>query len=207
MQSLTLETKIFLGIIGGTFILVIGAAMLLGKPVKPVNQSSLARSSSHVVGPNAAKVTVVEFSDFQCPACKEAEPVVEQAREKYKDQARFVYREFPLPSHQFGFIAAQAAEAAGLQGKFWEMHDKLFQISPDLSRDKLTEAAKALGLDVNKFTADLDSDQVRQIVLNDQSDGNNVGIEATPTFFINGTKFTGGLTLSQFQAEIDSRLK
>jgi protein-disulfide isomerase len=212
MPNLSLETKIFLAILGATAILVAGAAALLGKggtvaSSQVVDQALLTRSGSHALGPDNAKVTVVEFSDFQCPACKEAEPTVEQVRQKYQDQVRFVYREFPLPAHEFALPAAQAAEAAGLQGKFWEMHDKLFQISPDLSRDKLIEAAKSLSLDVNKFTTDLDSDQVRQTVLNDQADGNKVGLEATPTFFINGTKFTGGLTLSEFQKEIDSRLR
>lgn len=210
MNKFSPETKIFLAIIAVTVLFVGGAAAILGKGDTGstlADQSVLTRSDSHIQGPGEAKVTIVEFSDFECPACKAAQPALKQTINNYSNRIRFVYRQFPLPSHQYGFIAAQAAEAAGLQGKFWEMHDKLFEISPDLSKDKLIEAAKGLNLDMTKFTADLDSDQVRQKVLNDQADGNKVGISATPTFFINGTSFTGGLTIDQFKQEIDSRLK
>ena len=192
------ETKIFLGIITGTLVLIFGAAFFLTQPKKPVDTSFLLSD---------AKVTVVEFSDFQCPACKAAEPVVVEILNKYKDKIRFVYRNYPLPSHEFGQIAAQAAEAAALQNKFWEYHDKLFEKSPDLKKENLLTIAKDLGLDLDKFTKDLDSDAVKQKVADDQADGNRAGVTATPTFFINGTPFPGVLSLSQFQQEIEARLK
>ena len=206
MPNFSTETKIFIGIIGATILLVAGAALLLGKDTV-IDTTNLVRNNSHSIGPADAKVTIVEFSDFECPACKAAQPALEQTLKDYSDKVRFVYREFPLPSHEFGFIAAQAAEAAGLQGKFWEMHDKLFQISPNLSRDQLIGAAKDLGLNMDQFTKDFDSEAVRQRILDDQADGKKANLEATPTFFINGTKFTGGLTVNQFKQEIDSRLK
>ena len=204
---MTNDIKIFLGIIVGTLVLIFGAAFFLTQPKKPVDNSFLVRENAHVLGSAESKVTVVEFSDFQCPACKAAEPVVVEILNKYKDRIRFVYRNYPLPSHEFGQIAAQAAEAAALQNKFWEYHDKLFEKSPDLSRENLIILAKDLSLDTDKFTKDLDSDAVKQKVADDQADGNRAGVTATPTFFINGTPFPGVLPLSQFQQEIEKRIK
>lgn len=203
------DIKIFLGIIGGTLLLVFGAAFLLGRGGStppgqtPIDTKILVRDNSWKVGTPSAKVTVVEFSDFQCPSCKAAEPVVESLRTKYADNLLFVYRHFPLPSHEFAFGAAEAAEAAGLQGKFWEMHNKLFDLSPDLSRDNLVSAAKDLGLAVDKFSKDLDSDPIRQKVLNDQNDGNSLGVNATPTFYVNGTKLVG---VSDLETSINGQL-
>lgn len=200
------EIKIFLGVIAGTVVLIIAAAFFLTKPTA-IDSSFLVRENSRVLGMSEAKVTIVEFSDFQCPACKTAEPIVTQVLNQYKDKIRFVYRNYPLPSHEFGQIAAEAAEAASLQNKFWEYHDKLFELSPDLKKENLLLIAKDLGLDLVKFNKDLDSDTVKQKVADDQADGNRAGVNATPTFFINGTKFPGVLSLSQFQQEIDKRLK
>lgn len=213
------ETKIFIGVIGGTLLLIFGLAFALGgksPATSPtgsavVDEKLLVKSDSWKSGSDSAKVTVVEFSDFQCPACKAAQPTVQSLLTKYGNNLRFVYRHFPLPSHEFGFSAAEAAEAAGLQGKpalpagrFWEMHDKLFDISPDLGKDKLVQAAKDLGLNIDKFNKDMDSDSIRQKVLNDQTDGNTLGVNATPTFFVNGTKLVGAADLDK---EISSRLQ
>lgn len=200
------ETKIFSGIIAGTLILIITATFFLTKPTA-IDSSFLVRENSHVWGMSEAKVMVVEFSDFQCPACKAAEPIVTTVLAQYKDKIKFVYRHYPLPSHEFGQIAAQAAEAAALQNKFWEYHDKLFEKSPDLSRENLIVLAKDLNLDMDKFSKDLDSETVKQKVADDQADGNRAGVNATPTFFINVTPFPGILSLSQFQQEIEKRLK
>jgi len=205
MPKLNFEIKIFLAIIMGTLILIGGVSLLLGQN-SPADTSTLVRNNSHSIGPANTKVTIVEFSDYECPACKSIQPVVAEVLKNYPN-VRFVYREFPLPSHQDAFLAAQAAESAGLQGKFWEMHDKLFAISPNLSREQLMTAANDLGLNIDQFTKDLDSEAVRQIVLADQADGDKAGLSVTPTFFINGTKFDGGLTVEEFKKEIDSRLK
>ncbi len=203
-MNLNLETKIFLGVSLGTLLAVILAGVLLGKGN---TVQMIIPENSNSIGPNDAKVTIVEFSDFQCPACKAAQPTVTAVLQKYKDKIRFVYREFPLPSHEFGMVAAQAAEAAGLQNKFWEMHKLLFEKSPDLSKDKLFEYAKSLNLDIDLFTKDFDSESVKASIAKDQYDGNAAGVDATPTFFINGTKFSGVLSLAQFEQEINSRLK
>ena len=223
MKTLSTENKIFAGVIGATLLLIFAAAFTLGKGTFPntnnnpstlaADTSVLVRDNSHYKGPKEAKVTIVEFSDFECPACQAAQPALNKTLADYKDKSvRFVYREFPLPSHQYAFLAAEAAEAAGLQNKFWEMHDRLFaefEKNPELvlSKDTLTGYAKDLELDTAKFALDLDSDSVRQRVLDDQNDGNKVGLSATPTFFINGTAFTGGLSVDQFAREIDFRLK
>ncbi len=186
----------FLGVIIGTLVLVVGVSVLLGgnntgttsstNSSQTVSADILVHPDSWQVATSSAKVTVVEFSDFECPACTAAEPEVETLRAKYQGQVNFVYRHFPLPAHDLAFGAAEAAEAAGLQGKFWQMHDALFQNSPNLSRDQLEQYAKSLGLDMTKFDKDFDSDQVRLRVTDDQNDGNKANVNATPTFFVNG---------------------
>lgn len=206
------ETKIFLGIIGATMLLVAGAAIFLGgksdtssaKPT-PVAANILVRSDSWATGSATAKVTVVEFSDFECPACGAAEPTVEQLIAKYSDRVRFVYRHFPLSQHPLARPAAQAAEAAGVQGKFWDYHNALFAHQPDFQPDQLVSYAKDLGLDISKFKQDMNSDAAAQRVLNDQSDGNSAGVDATPTFFINGAKYVGNF--SGLDSAINGRLK
>ena len=201
-----MENKIVFAIIAGTLVLVLGISLLLGKSIV-TDTSSLIRENSHFLGSKDAKVTIVEFSDYECPACKNIKPIVDEVVKNYGDKIRFVYRQFPLPAHKNALLAAQAAEAAGVQGKFWEMHDKLFAISPDLSRDQIIKAAQELNLNLEQFNKDLDSDTVKQIIVTDQADGAKAGLQVTPTFFINGTKFDGGLTLEEFKKEIDSRLK
>lgn len=213
------ETKFFSGIILGTFAVILAAAIFLSggqsKTPATVAPEILVKSNSQVLGAMDSKVTLVEFSDFQCPACKDAQPAVEAVINKYKDKIRFVYREYPLSSHQYGMVAAQAAEAAGMQGKFWEMHNKLFENQPDplksetndnFKPEKLREYAGQIGLDLNKFDKDYNSDAVRQKILDDQVDGNKAGIRGTPTFFINGVRLNGPYALDAFSKEIDSKL-
>ena len=203
-------------------VIFIGAVFFFGKgdsqtnsngPVnKPqrVDENILVRPDSWSEGTSSAKVTVVEFGDFQCPACKSNAPVVDEMRLLYKDKIRYVWRQFPLTQiHEFAFASSEAAEAAGLQNKFWEFHKKLFSISPDLGKDKLIAAAKDTGLDVEKFTKSLDSDTVRQKVLNDQADGDKAGVNSTPSYFINGEKLVLDHlpTLDDFKSRIDPLLK
>lgn len=203
------ETKMFMGIMGVTLVLIIGVAVLLSNKSqpKPVDSATLVNQTSQVLGVVDAKVTIVEFSDFECPACKAAQPALDEILNKYKDKVRFVYREFPLTQHTLALGAAQAAEAAGLQGKFWEMHRVLFTKSPELSKDNLIKYAMELNLDAAKFAADMDSEIVRNRIQQDLTDGNKTGLKVTPTFFINGTKFDGALSVDEFSREIDSRLK
>ena len=208
------ETKLFLGVIGGTFLLIFGAAFLLGKNTKTNDSSTpqvaapelLIKDTSWGMGSPSATLTLVEFSDFQCPSCKAADPVVKSILTKYDGRIKFYYRHFPLAQHEFSMGAAMAAEAAGKQGvdKFWQYHDKLFDKSPDLSKENLLAIASDLKLDLAKFAADMDSDAVRQKVLDDQADGNTLGVNSTPTFFINGTKLVG---FGDLEKEISSRIK
>jgi len=145
-------------------------------------------------GPDGAKAVLVEYSDFQCPACASYEPLLQQLSGEFGNSLQFVYREFPLRSiHQNADLAARAAEAAGVQGKFWEMHDKIFQTQADWSKlsnsaaeAKFKSYAQALGVNIPQFASDLNSPAVMAKINNDISSGNQSGIQGTPTFFLNG---------------------
>ena len=145
-------------------------------------------------GPDGAKAVLVEYSDFQCPACASYESLLQQLSGEFGNSLQFVYREFPLRSiHQNADLAARAAEAAGVQGKFWEMHDKIFQTQADWSKlsnsaaeAKLKSYAQALGVNMPQFASDLNSPAVMAKINNDISSGNQSGIQGTPTFFLNG---------------------
>ena len=125
-MKLTGETKLFLGILIGTAVIIGAAAVLLTKQAPILSRADLVPASAHTKGNVEAKIYLVEFSDYQCPACLAAKPVVDAIIKQYQDQLLFSYRNFPLDQHPFGQKAAQAAEAAGAQGKYWEMYDLLF---------------------------------------------------------------------------------
>lgn len=169
--------------------------------------------SDHIAGAPDAEVVVIEYSDFQCPACKAREPIVAQLREHYGDTIAFVYRQFPLRSiHRNAQAAAQAAEAAGLQGKFWEMHDKLFENQDSWSNSTRAKSifegyAKDLGLDMDKFNDDFDSDDVIGKINKDYKAGQDIGVQGTPSFVINGKLQTASLgSLQAFRDVIDPLL-
>jgi len=155
-----------------------------------------------------APITIVEFSDFQCPFCSRVLPTVKQIKETYPKQVRIVWRNYPLPFHEQAPLAAEAAMAAHGQGKFWEMHDKLFANQGDLSRPSLERYATELGLDVGRFRADLDSGRYKQAVTADFQYGNSLpgGGMGTPTFFINGRKLAGAYPFANFDAIIKEEL-
>lgn len=143
-------------------------------------------------GDTNAPNTIVEYSDFQCPFCAQFYPLLNQLAKEMPDKVKIIYRSFPLRSiHSNAQLAAQAAEAAGKQGKFWEMHDVLFNTQTSWSplekpSEKFTEYANSLGLDVNKFNADLNSQEVIDKVNNDYKSATKNGINGTPTLFLNG---------------------
>ena len=143
-------------------------------------------------GPADASKMLLVFSDFQCPACSASEPWVNQAMTEFKDTVQFVFRDFPLRSiHPNAQIAAQAAEAAGLQNKFWEMHDLLFEKQAEWSdsadpKTFFVRYAETLSLDKTQFESDLTSDPVIQRIEDDYQSGLKAGIPGTPTFFLNG---------------------
>jgi len=146
----------------------------------------------HSVGPADAPVTLVEYGDFECPYCGMAYAVVKSAQRELGEQLRFVFRNFPLAeAHPHARLAAQAAEAAAVQGKFWEMHDTLFQHQDALEADDLTGYAKSLGLDMAQFARDLQDPKYAKRVREDFRSGVRSGVNGTPTFFINGSRFEG----------------
>ncbi|MBI3768315.1 MAG: thioredoxin domain-containing protein [Deltaproteobacteria bacterium] len=141
-------------------------------------------ADSAVRGPKGALVTITMFSDFQCPYCKQAAPVVEEVLKAYPNDVNFVMKQFPLPMHSYANPAARAAIAAGKQGKFWEAHDELYK--SNLSPEAIRGIAEKLGLDMQKFQADMDSEEVKKQVQAETALGSTVNVRGTPTFFMNG---------------------
>ena len=142
-------------------------------------------------GPEKARLTIVEFSDFQCPYCSKAVPQTKEILKQFPKDVRMVFKQFPLDSHKQAEFGAEAALAAQAQGKFWEMHDLLYAGFPDLSRKTIMKYAEEIGLDVKRFTADLDSRKFKDRVHKEEQEGEVAGVAGTPTFYINGKKFNG----------------
>ncbi|OGE44123.1 hypothetical protein A3B45_04205 [Candidatus Daviesbacteria bacterium RIFCSPLOWO2_01_FULL_39_12] len=163
-------------------------------------------------GNKEAKVSLVEYSDFQCPACGAYYPLLKQLNQEFGDKILFVYRHFPLPNHKNAEPAAQAAEAAGRQGKFWEMHDLLFENQTDWSnqsaaKETFIEYAQSLNLDIEKFKSDLDSPQVKDKVKRDYQSGLQFKVNATPTFFLNNQKLPNPRSFEEFKSIIQNEIE
>ena len=147
--------------------------------------------SDHIRGDENAKITVIEYSDFECPACVAAAPVVKELISSYEGKVRFVSRSFPLPQHKLARLASYAAEAAGLQGKFYEMSDVLNEQKNEWSAEKdptgkFKEYANGIGLDVSRFEADINSKAVKDKVARDEQNAYDMQLFQTPSFFIDG---------------------
>src|SRR5437773_7628332 len=171
----------------------------------PVN---IPTGNSPATGPADARITLVEFSDFQCPYCYKAVAQLNTVLKAYPAQVKLIFKQFPLvDSHPEAAIAAAAALAAHQQGKFWQMHDLLFANHGRFSRKAILEWAAGLGLDMKRFTADLDSPEIKNAVERDMEDGNRAGVDATPTIFIDGQKYNGGLALDAIKPVIEAELK
>ncbi|MEO5766783.1 MAG: thioredoxin domain-containing protein, partial [Polyangia bacterium] len=160
-----------------------------------------------VRGPKDAPVTIVMWSDYQCPFCSRVEPTLIKVREEYKDKVRIAWKDLPLPFHQNAMPAATAARAAGEQGKFWEMHDKLFANQTNLDRPSLEKYATELGLNMGRFKAALDSDKYKKEIQADSDQGAKIGARGTPAFFVNGKFLSGAQPYEAFKAKIDEGLK
>ena len=174
---------------------------LLEDPVKiPVN-------GSPERGPKDARITLVEFSDFECPYCSLAAPEVISILAAYPKDIRLIYKQFPLPMHPHAPLAAAASLAANEQGKFWQMHDVLFKNFRHLSREKILELAQGLGLNMDKFTADLDSPKFQAVIKKDVADGEAAGVYGTPSLFIDGKHYNGPLTMDVLKPILDAELK
>src|SRR3954451_22623981 len=173
---------------------------LLDEPVKiPV-------AGAPSMGPANAKITVVEFSDFQCPYCAVAISEINALLKAYPTQIKLIFKQFPLETHPQADLAAAAAIAAHKQGKFWPMHDAMFAHRNDLSRKNLLLLAKQIGLNVDQFESDIDSTEVRETVVRDVQDGDRAHVEGTPTLFISGQRYNGPVTLASLKPVIDAEL-
>jgi protein-disulfide isomerase len=161
------------------------APPLLEDPVK------ISLTGDPVKGPDNARVTIVEFSDFQCPFCSVAVAQAYEIVKQFPKDVRLVFKQFPLDSHAQAEFGAEAALAAQAQGKFWEMHDRMYAGFPDLSRKTVMRYAKEIGLDLNRFTADVDGHKFKARVHSEEQEGEVAGVGGTPTFFINGKKYNG----------------
>lgn len=168
-------------------------------------------SDDHVIGNANAATTVIEYSDFQCPACEMFFPAVEAYVKEASSTVRFVYRHYPLPQHQNAPLAAQASEAASKQGKFWEMYRMLFEgqkkwesMSDSDARKEFAGYAASLDLNMDTYTKDLDSAEVKLKIRNDYQNGGTIGINATPTFFVNGKAVTLQPNYASFKAGIEA---
>ena len=164
-------------------------------------------AGSPVRGPENAAVTLVEFSDFQCPYCFEAVGKLDAVLNAYPGKVKLIFKQFPLDTHSQAALAAAAAIAAHQQGKFWEMHDAMFAHRRDLSRGGILSAARTVGLDMKRFESDLDSAQTKKTVARDTADGDRAGVEGTPSVFIDGKKYNGSLNLPAISGIIDAELK
>jgi protein-disulfide isomerase len=167
--------------------------------------------SLHVRGPREAPVTLEIYGDFQCPSCAVASQAIDDLQKQYAGKLRIVFHEFPLAMHNHAVDAARAAEAAGLQGHFWEMHDMLYQYQPIWSKATnpayfFGAYANSLGLDVERFRADLQSPEVQTRVISDADAGAARGVKNTPTLYINGREVKTLFTFEKLQALIEEAL-
>ena len=160
-----------------------------------------------VTGPAGAPVTLVEFSDFQCPYCAKAIAQLDAVLKAYPNQVKLIFKQYPLENHPQASISAAAALAAHQQGKFWEMHYALFANRTKLSRKTILDLATGLGLDMKRFTADLDSPEMKKAVARDVADGDRIGVDSTPTVFIDGQKYNGSLAMDAVKPIIEAELK
>jgi protein-disulfide isomerase len=213
---MTQETKILLGIGLSTVLIIVGAAFFLGKPMPQGQNSNTKADQKLVLGQDAqskgqanAKITLVEFGDYQCPACGAAHFVVKDILTTYGKDVKFVFRNFPLSRHKNAVPGATAAEAAAKFNKFWEMHDKLYESQQEWSESKDPKSifvgyAKTLGIDEEAFEKAMDDNGIASKIQKDQSDGDTLGVNSTPTFYINNEKIDNFNTL---KAEVEKRLK
>lgn len=195
----------------GTFALVIAVSVIFSKKAsQPLDQSRLTGEARNATGSAQPKATIVEFSDFQCPTCKVAAPLVKQLVTKYQDQIKFVYRNFPLPQHQYGQLAALAAETAGSVGKYWEFHDILFEKQEEWSVlkenevvDRFAAYAESVKIPADLMRQSLKEKTFEKIVLQDAADGNALGVSSTPSFYIDGKR----VQLNDLQQTVENLLK
>jgi protein-disulfide isomerase len=161
-----------------------------------------------VLGPANARVTLVEFSDFQCPYCAEAVGKINAVLKAYPNDVKLIFKQYPLTDiHSQAALAAAAALAANRQGKFWQLHDAMFADRTHLTRTNILAMADKAGLDVKRFQQDWDSAAVKQSLAKDVGDGDKIGVDSTPTLYIDGQRYNGALALDAIRPIIDKEIK
>ncbi len=203
-------SAILVAVVGGMVALFMIANKSTDTPAPVGDKTKIIRDVSHKTG--TGTVQVVEFGDFQCPACGATEPAVEQLLKDYGGKVTVYFRNFPLPQHQNAQISAQAAEAAGDQGKYWEMHNKLYATQKDWEKTAdptgtYVGYAKELGLDTDKFKTALTDKKFQSVIDQDTADATALNVNATPTFYFNGEKYAGGSSYAELSAKVESLLK
>jgi len=194
--------------------LALGAALRAAAPPAPKPAPSAEFTTKYTLntvgspseGPASAKVTLVEFSDFQCPYCARVTPTLRKIRANYGDDVRIVFKHLPLPIHPKAMDAHYASEAAHRQGKFWPFHNKIFVEQASMSEAKYREWAEELGLDMRQFSSDLASAETKAKVDSDLQEARELGLRSTPSFFINGYLLKGAKPYSVFKERIDQEL-
>ena len=172
----------------------------------PARPAEIDLFEAHCRGPEDAAVTVVEFGDYQCPYCRNAEAFVERIVDARSDKLRFCFKQFPVRSHERAVFAGLAALAAAAQDKFWEMHRALFAAS-DLSDSGLEAVARSVALDLERFRAAVADESLVEEIEADKLEGQELGVDRTPTFFVNGKRYYGPLTEVELADRIDEEFE
>ena len=172
----------------------------------PARREDVPVGAAPVRGPENAPITVVVFSDFECPFCARAETTLRSLEQEYRGRVRFAYKNQPLPMHEHARLAAKAALAAGEQGKFWEYHDALFAHQTSLDQAALERYAQDLGLDLPRFRRAMESDRIEAALAADAAEADRLDVQGTPSFFINGRRINGAQPIEKFRAAAETAL-
>ncbi len=203
-------SKGFLAVIAVVVLLFVGVFAFSGHKSNSNNKSSSSAGTptNHVEGKGQSGVTLVEYGDYQCPFCEQYYPVTKQIAAEFNDQITFQFRNFPLINiHQNAFAGARAAEAAAAQGKFWQMHDLLYDNQSQWSDSSnpsqfFQQYAQQLGLNLTQFNKDYSSNKVNNAINADMAAGNKLNIQGTPTFFLNGKQIQTSASAASFEGQI-----
>lgn len=183
------------------------------RPSRPSNRPDADReydvelAGAPVKGPDDAVVTIVEWSDFQCPFCNRVSPTLAQIEKEYGDQVKIAFKHLPLSFHAQAPQAHAASEAAHRQGKFWEMHDRIFSNQKDLSVATLENHARAIGLDMDRYSKDVAAPGIKKKIDEDVAQAGKLGVTGTPAFFINGKFLSGAQPFDKFKRLIDAAIE
>lgn len=207
-------SKSFIGLLVAIVVVFGGAFFLVNKNSAGGNTTATAKPSENIEGLGKSGVALVEYGDFECPYCEEYAPIVQQVVQNNYSQITFQFRNFPLTSiHPNAFAASRAAEAAALMGKFWQMHDLLYSSSNWQQWNSspnpypyFTQYAKQLGLNLTSFNNYFNSNQVNDIIQADMTAGNNLNIQGTPTFYLDGKQIQAGPSITSFEQLISQAI-